>query len=58
MPPLVFTLDKDGVQLNMNFICPQCHRPLSEHDVEVFTELTKIKFSCQEGEGVDETIIP
>jgi transcription initiation factor IIE alpha subunit len=57
MPPLIFSLDKDGVQLNMNFICPQCRQPLSEHDVEVFTEATsKIKFACQE--GVDETTIP
>lgn len=32
----IFTLDDEGVHLNMNFICPQCNQPLSAHDVEVF----------------------
>jgi hypothetical protein len=58
-PPLILTLDAEGVNLNMDFICPACGLTLHEHDVEVFSEqpAAKIRFTCLIPE-VDETTIP
>ena len=53
LPVHIFTLGDDGVRLNMNFICPRCHEPLSEHDLEVFMEdpPTHVQFTCPEIDG-------
>jgi hypothetical protein len=49
---MIFTLDKEGVNLNMNFICPHCSLELWRHDVDIFTgEPPQIKFVCPEIDG-------
>lgn len=55
--PFIFTIKEDGVQLNMNYICPQCGKTLKEHDVEVFLgePPDQLSFACPEIDG--ETVV-
>jgi hypothetical protein len=55
VPVFVFSLDDEGVQLNMDYVCPQCNMALRDHLLEIWTEdmPSKIVFSCQEVEEDD-----